>query len=425
MAEKRRGLGRGIGALIPTAPPGGKRPSRASDIFFEGNPGEEEPSSAQVIDPIETTPSVSPTADPGPVLGGSAGASSSDEALEASREASVAEPVAPSAGIGAAPHATVDAAETAGSAAPPSSRRPASVPESTPTEVDGLMDEGLRPVPGATYAEVPVGSIVANARQPRQVFDEDDLDELAASIRELGVLQPVVVRPLAEDDPRLDDVVRYELVMGERRLRASRQAALEAIPAVIRETDDTDLLRDALLENLHRAQLNPLEEAAAYQQLLDDFGGTHDELARRIARSRPQISNTLRLLKLPALVQRRVAAGVLSAGHARALLGLEDGAAMERLAQRIVAEGLSVRATEEAVAMGEGPSRPELRRRRAPAAHAEQFDRLATRLSDRLDTRVKVAMGQRKGRLTVDFASVEDLDRILATLVPGEQVADE
>jgi ParB family chromosome partitioning protein len=210
--------------------------------------------------------------------------------------------------------------------------------------------------------------------------------------------------------------------MGERRLRASGLAGLTEIPAVIRDTEDTDLLRDALLENLHRAQLNPLEEAAAYQQLLDDFSCTHDELASRIARSRPQITNTLRLLRLPALVQRRVAAGVLSAGHARALLGLEDGAAMERLAQRIVAEGLSVRATEEAVAMGEGAQRPELRRRRAPSAHSEQLDRLATRLSDRLDTRVKVTMGQRKGRITVDFASVDDLDRILGSLAPGESV---
>ncbi|MGC5614675.1 ParB/RepB/Spo0J family partition protein [Georgenia sp. Z1491] len=291
-----------------------------------------------------------------------------------------------------------------------------------PPEVPAAHDGGLRPVPGATYAEVPVASIVPNSRQPRQVFDEEDLDELSASIRELGVLQPVVVRPIPESDPRRSDTVRYELVMGERRLRASIQADLTEIPAVVRSTDDTDLLRDALLENLHRAQLNPLEEAAAYQQLLDDFGGTHDELARRIARSRPQISNTLRLLKLPALVQRRVAAGVLSAGHARALLGLEDGAAMERLAQRIVAEGLSVRATEEAVTMGEGAARPELRRRRAPSAHSEQLDRLADRLSDRFDTRVKVVMGQRKGRITVDFASVEDLDRILTSLVPGEQI---
>ncbi|MGC5627809.1 ParB/RepB/Spo0J family partition protein [Georgenia sp. Z1344] len=434
MAEKRRGLGRGIGALIPTGPPAGTRAARPADIFFDG-PGTAQAETKQQVtgpaDALETMPGAAPdesvsaespvTAAPDKATAGSMRTSTTVDAaatpaeLEQSRSGRTAIPD--------------DAGTSTGAIGTPSSDGDRTYPDAGATAVRrsedasvAVDDDGLRPVPGATYAEVPVSSIVPNARQPRQVFDEDDLDELAASIRELGVLQPVVVRPIATQDPRRSDDVRYELVMGERRLRASMQAGLTDIPAVIRSTDDTDLLRDALLENLHRAQLNPLEEAAAYQQLLDDFGGTHDELARRIARSRPQISNTLRLLKLPALVQRRVAAGVLSAGHARALLGLEDGAAMERLAQRIVAEGLSVRATEEAVAMGEGPTRPELRRRRAPAAHSEQLDRLAGRLSDRLDTRVKVSMGQRKGRITVDFASVEDLDRILATLAPGEQV---
>lgn len=254
--------------------------------------------------------------------------------------------------------------------------------------------------------------IAPNARQPRQVFDEEDLEELAASIREVGLLQPVVVRPSTTGKP-------WELIMGERRLRAVMLAGLERIPAIVRETDDTVMLRDALLENLHRAQLNPLEEASAYRQLLEDFACTHDELASRIARSRPQISNTLRLLKLPPLVQRRVAAGVLSAGHARALLGLADAAAMERLAQRIVAEGLSVRATEEIVAMGEEPERPELRRRPRVSESQPQLDELAVRLADRLDTRVRVVMGARKGRITVEFASLEDLDRILAVMAPG------
>jgi len=286
-----------------------------------------------------------------------------------------------------------------------------------PEQGAGAHDDGLVPVPGASFAELPLDSIVPNTRQPRQVFDEEELDELAASIREVGVLQPVVVRPLqgaTEDGPQ------YELIMGERRWRASRLAGNDTVPAVIRETGDGQLLRDALLENLHRADLNPLEEAAAYQQLLEDFGCTHDELASRIARSRPQISNTLRLMKLPPLVQRRVAAGVLSAGHARALLGLSDGAAMERLAQKIVAEGLSVRATEEIVALGDEPVAPEMRRRPRPTAHAEDLNRLATRLADRLDTRVKVNLGQRKGRIAIEFASVEDLNRILDVLAPGE-----
>ncbi|HEY7718093.1 MAG TPA: ParB/RepB/Spo0J family partition protein [Pedococcus sp.] len=271
--------------------------------------------------------------------------------------------------------------------------------------------DGLAPVPGASYAEIPVTQIRPNPRQPRSVFDEDDMAELVHSIREIGVLQPIVVRPVEDADAE----VRYELIMGERRWRATQEAGLEAIPAIVKETDDDDLLRDALLENLHRSQLNALEEAAAYQQLLEDFGCTHDELAGRIGRSRPQISNTLRLLKLPPLVARRVAAGVLSAGHARALLALDDAAAMERLAQRIVAEGLSVRNVEEIVALGGDQDRTKPRRPRAGSRHP-QLDDLAARLSDRFDTRVNIALGQRKGKLTVEFASVEDLNRIVDLL---------
>jgi ParB family transcriptional regulator, chromosome partitioning protein len=248
------------------------------------------------------------------------------------------------------------------------------------------------------------------------------MSELVNSIREIGVLQPVVVRPIPADElertagqsPEGVQQPLYELIMGERRLRASEAAGLSFIPAIIKDTHDDDLLRDALLENLHRSELNALEEAAAYQQLLDDFGCTHDELATRIGRSRPQISNTLRLLKLPPLVQRRVAAGVLSAGHARALLGLADGASMERLAQRIVAEGLSVRSVEEIVTLG-GDDAPRARRPR-PGGRHPQLDDLATRLSDRLDTRVRINLGQRKGKLTVEFASVEDLNRIVDML---------
>lgn len=284
-------------------------------------------------------------------------------------------------------------------------------------------DAGLVPVPGATFAELPVEIIVPNPRQPRQVFDEDDITELAASIKEVGLLQPIVVRRVDDEEGRAES---YELVMGERRLRAAKEAGLKTIPAVVRYTEDQDLLRDALLENLHRVQLNPLEEAAAYQQLLDDFSCTHAELSKRIARSRSQISNTLRLMKLPPLVQRRLAAGVLSAGHARALLGLPDAAAMERLAQRIVAEGLSVRATEELVALHDEPQAQDAPRRAAGSRtrRSAPLPALSTRLSDAFDTRVKVTRGSKKGRITIEFAGDEDLARIVETLVPGTTLTE-
>lgn len=271
-------------------------------------------------------------------------------------------------------------------------------------------------VDGAWFAEVPLDAITPNPRQPRTVFDEDALGELAHSLREVGLLQPVVVRPLGED--------RYELVMGERRWRAARAAGFETIPAIVRSTGDDALLRDALLENLHRSQLNPLEEAAAYDQMLEDFGCTHDELAARIGRSRPQISNTLRLLKLPPSVQRRVAAGVLSAGHARALLGLEDAAGQERLAQRIVAEGLSVRSVEEIVAMGgdEPPDDAGRATGRARRPVAPKLSVLADRLSDRFETRVKVALGRSKGRIIVEFGSIDDLERIVRLMAPDTEI---
>jgi ParB family chromosome partitioning protein len=283
----------------------------------------------------------------------------------------------------------------------------------------------LVPVPGAYFAELPVESIIANRKQPRQVFDEEALAELIHSVREIGVLQPIVVRALPTTDPAAaDGQPHFELIMGERRWRASQAAGLERIPAIVRDTSDDDLLRDALLENLHRSDLNPLEEAAAYQQLLEDFGCTHEELATRIGRSRPQISNTIRLLRLPPAVQRRVAAGVLSAGHARALLGLEDADAMDKLAQRIVAEGLSVRATEEAVAISDSdPATPAPRRRPRAGGHHAELDDLATRLADRLDTRVAISLGRNKGKISVEFASVEDLNRILALLAPEERKA--
>lgn len=272
----------------------------------------------------------------------------------------------------------------------------------------------LGAIPGAYFDEVPVNAISPNPRQPRQIFDEEALAELAASIKVVGLLQPIVVRKIGDGD--------YQLVMGERRWRASQLAELEVVPAIVRDTSDGDLLRDALIENLHRQQLNALEEAAAYQQLLDDFGTTHEELARKIGRSRPHITNTIRLLNLPPGVQRRVAAGVLSAGHARALLSIADPEAQERLAHRIVAEGLSVRAVEEIVAMGSDPAKPSRQpARRQPVA--PRLADLAGRLSDVLDTRVKVELGQRKGKIVVEFASLDDLDRIVKTISPDQPTA--
>lgn len=332
MSDKRqRGLGRGLGALIPTSD-GSPAPARPSDVFYGS---------------------------------GFTGNHASNHSSE----------------------------ETTGEKPAPEER-----------------SDGLQQVPGASFAEVPVAAVRPNPRQPREVFDEDDLAELTHSIREIGVLQPIVVRPLAEPEGS----ITHELIMGERRLRASKAAGKETVPAIIRSTGDDDLLRDALLENLHRSQLNPLEEAAAYQQLLDDFSCTHDELASRIGRSRPQISNTIRLLKLPPLVARRVAAGVLSAGHARALLALPDAAAMERLAQRIVAEGLSVRSTEEIVSLG--GQQEKAKRASSTRKDVPEYDDIASGLADKLDTRVTITSGRSRGKLTVEFAGADDLHRILDTL---------
>jgi ParB family transcriptional regulator, chromosome partitioning protein len=316
-------------------------------------------------------------------------------------------------------------------APPPAPPVPADV--SVPAARDGVAlpaasvdlegwERELSPVPGARFAEVAVDSIVPNPKQPRTVFDEEALEELKASIEEVGFLQPIVVReldpePAGRREPIVPGEIKYELVMGERRWRAAQALGRELIPAIIRETRDDAMLRDALLENIHRANLNPLEEAAAYQQLLDEFGATHEELARRIGRSRPQISNTIRLLNLPSVVQRRVAAGVLSAGHARALLSLEDTEQQEALAQRIVAEGLSVRATEElvALAVSEGGTKsPAAKRRAKPVAPA--LTDLADRLSDRFDTKVKVDIGRSKGKITIEFATVDDLERIVGII---------
>lgn len=365
MSERRRGLGRGLGALIPPAP-------KAAE------------SSGPAMGPGATSPAAVPvlTVERG-VAAGKVATLPVDEFSDA------LEPAAPeSASLGRVSRET-EAAQG----------------------IDGVESA---PVAGAHFAELPLDSITPNPRQPREVFDEDALAELVTSIREVGLLQPVVVRQLAPE--------RYELIMGERRWRACRETGLEKIPAIIRATEDEKLLLDALLENLHRAQLNPLEEAAAYDQLLKDFSCTHDELADRIGRSRPQVSNTLRLLKLSPSVQRRVAAGVLSAGHARALLSIDDSEEQDKLAHRIVAEGLSVRAVEEIVTLmgsrpkGSGKSKGP----RAGARVSPALTDLASRLSDRFETRVKVDLGQKKGKIVVEFASMDDLERILSTMAPGE-----
>lgn len=390
MSDKRRGLGRGLGALIPssaqtTAPGNGAPTSRPVDLFFPE--ARKRPSTAASIlideDAAETQDADAKSSSS---AGSTAGAPKTAARKAAAKKAPETESAEQSDDAGSSPSADVD--------------------DSSAVE---LVD-----VPGVRFAEIPVGDIHPNRKQPRSVFDEDDMAELIHSVREIGVLQPIVVRTSTEEGGE-----PYELVMGERRWRAVQAAGLDTIPAIVRDTTDDDLLRDALLENLHRSQLNPLEEAAAYQQLLEDFGTTHEQLADRIGRSRPQVSNTLRLLKLPPLVQRRVAASVISAGHARALLGLPDAAAMERLAQKIVAEGMSVRATEEAVTLYQSPASSAKNNIPRPGARHERLDYLASSLSDRLDTNVKISLGARKGRVSIEFASVEDLNRIMEVLSPG------
>lgn len=373
MVEKRKGLGKGLGALIPQT----EANDRPVDVFF--------PTSAKVSPTNEVEHS----------------------AAQAMRKS------------GASKGAVEKTARSSRKSVPPLAgnvSRETSVSSSTEsaaTRADSDVSRetsDLMAVPGAEFAELPIGKVVPNPKQPRTVFDEDELAELTHSIGEVGVLQPIVVRhsPTTAGG--------FELIMGERRLRAAREAGLAAIPAIIRETEQSDMLRDALLENLHRSQLNPLEEAAAYRQLMDDFECTQEQLSSKIGRSRPQISNTLRLLRLPPLVQRRVAAGVLSPGHARALLGLDDGAAIEVLAQRIVAEGMSVRATEEEVLLASGERSRSTRRRAGTPERNPELDELAGKLGDRLDTRVAINLGAKKGKLSVDFASVDDLNRILSAL---------
>lgn len=397
VARKHSGLGRGLGALIPQA--GEQKPqatsaspSRPLDVFFPEGPAARGRggSAKELLQPKRTTASSKKKRPTMPAV----------ETTGARRAAEAQAPGGATSRVGSASTA-------------PDAVSAASVSRETSS------DSELVPVPGASFAEIAIDQIVPNTKQPREVFDEDDLKELSASIKEVGVLQPVVVRsvPAEGRSAKLQEFLadkpqaRYELIMGERRLRASELAGETTIPAIIRETDDGDLLRDALLENLHRAQLNPLEEASAYQQLMADFGATQEELAKRIARSRPQIANTLRLLKLPPSVQKKVAAQVITAGHARALLSLATADEMERLAERIVAEGLSVRTTEEIVRLGKAKAtpRPRTRQQRPLSPLGES---VVSALSDAYDTRVSITEGRKKGRIVIEFAGAEDLQRI-------------
>ena len=409
-ARKHTGLGRGLGALIPQASeqtpqnaPSG--PSRPLDVFFpEGSSaGKRGGSAKDLLQPKRGTASSKKKRPSMPSVegAGSRRGAGSRSALGGgingsdSRHKSARLP---------AQDAAVNEVETH---------------EGQIVSRETSVDHELLPVPGASFAEIAIDQIVPNTKQPREVFDEDDLKELSASIKEVGVLQPVVVRsiPATGRSEKLQEFLadkpeaRYELIMGERRLRASELAGETTIPAIIRETEDGDLLRDALLENLHRAQLNPLEEASAYQQLMADFGATQEELAKRIARSRPQIANTLRLLKLPPSVQKKVAAQVITAGHARALLSLSTPEEMERLAERIVAEGLSVRTTEEIVRLGKAKATPRPRARQQRPL-SQLGESVVSALSDAYDTRVTITEGRKKGRIVIEFAGSEDLRRI-------------
>lgn len=361
--SKRGGLGRGLAALIPTGPPPSASPAPPQSTEPADRSAAEERPSPSAPSPVSLVPSPAEPA-----------------TTDRPTPDAPATPVATGAGIGAVP-----AVETPGALG----------------------------VPGAQLREVSVDDVVPNPKQPRQVFDDEALEELSHSVKEFGLLQPIVVR----ENPGADgDAVTYELIMGERRLRAARAAGLDTVPAIVRDTTDDAMLRDALLENIHRVQLNPLEEAAAYQQLLEEFGATHEELASKIGRSRSQVTNTIRLMKLPVKVQTRVAAGVISAGHARALLGLPDADAQDALATRIVAEGMSVRATEEAVAMA-AAERPTAKRR-ARNISAPGVEELGSRLSDRFETKVKIQIGRSKGKIVVEFGSVDDLQRIIGVMAP-------
>ena len=409
-ARKHAGLGRGLGALIPQASEqtphsAPSAPSRPLDVFFpEGSSaGKRGGSAKDLLQPKRGTASSKkkrPAMPSVEAAGGRRGAGSRS-------------------GLGGGNDGSDSRQKAARVPAKDASVNEVDKREEQIVSRETSVDLELLPVPGASFAEIAIDQIVPNTKQPREVFDEDDLKELSASIKEVGVLQPVVVRsiPAKGRSEKLTEFLaekpeaRFELIMGERRLRASELAGETTIPAIIRETEDGDLLRDALLENLHRAQLNPLEEASAYQQLMADFGATQEELAKRIARSRPQIANTLRLLKLPPSVQKKVAAQVITAGHARALLSLSTPEEMERLAERIVAEGLSVRTTEEIVRLGKAKATPRPRARQQRPL-SQLGESVVSALSDAYDTRVTITEGRKKGRIVIEFAGSEDLQRI-------------
>ena len=376
MAQQRKGgLGRGLAALIPSAPAStdttgktGAIGNNASDIIFGDNAGARDRRDDEKQE---------------------------QAAQDKQREGASKKKVKGAPTVGGTPRGPVKGAPT----------------------VKAAKDNVMQPVPvGARYQEVPLGQIIPNPKQPRQVFDEDELAELVHSIREFGLLQPIVVRDTKDG---------FELIMGERRWRAASKAGLKHIPAIVRETSDEDMLRDALLENIHRVQLNPLEEAAAYEQLLKEFGVTQEQLADKLGRSRPVITNAIRLLRLPVDVQRRVAAGVLSAGHARALLGVKldseaaTSAAQNELANRIVAEGLSVRATEEAVTLLNNNGALPEKKKREPVPQPEYLTNAANSLADAWDTKVSVTMGKRKGKIVVEFGDKDDFERIMG-LIQGE-----
>lgn len=429
-AKKRTGLGRGISSLIPTS----DAKERPVDVFFGGYPdaaaAPKEPSEQNSDEPVQQAAKQEQSA---------AGSPGSGRSRSASRRSGTAskkgdEVPAKSAAKRPARRSTAKSSSTKADGTESAGKEPAPAPEPVVSEEPAVSTQAeavesresesgeLVPIPGATLRMLEPDVIVPNAWQPRRDFDEDELAELVHSVREFGVLQPIVVRPIPEEHPLRGDA-DYELIMGERRLRASKAAGLETIPAIVKETPDDDMLRDALLENLHRSQLNPLEEASAYQQLLEDFGITQEQLAQRIGRSRPQISNTLRLLKLPVDVQRRVAAGVLSAGHARAILSAGEPAAMTQLAEKIVNEDLSVRAAEAAAAKTGAPrTRPASKEQ--PGGLVGYLDEVGEQLGDHLNTRVRVTLRRTKGQIVIDFASVADLNRILGELdvpLPGEQ----
>lgn len=388
--KSRRGLGRGLGALIQSTPEEEPEAEDADEVATEAPSEDSQDTGAVITDEAPKVDLTKPLESVGSrYLDGSKSIRErrrpSDIFFGGGEEHGAQEAPRPKPSRNSMPNPILDRPRTV------------NIPEEpTADSWDGLN-------------EIPVDDIVPNPRQPREEFDEESMIELVASISEVGVLQPVIVRPTKTEG-------QYELIMGERRWRATKRAGLDTIPVIIRDTADEDLLRDALLENIHRSELNSLEEAAAYQQLMNDFGWSQEILSKRVGRSRPHISNTLRLMNLPPAVQRQVASGVLSAGHARAILGVNDETLMLQLAQRVINEGLSVRATEELATLMLRSQQEAGQLAPRPRRNTQQFDELASSLTDLLDTSVKITLGAKKGRIAIDFASVDDLNRIMGVI---------